>query len=80
VTEETSTENSLTENERIRIRDEMRYAMLIAQEARPTEKPKHSLDKALGYLSNGFVLLLLGSIVTSILVPHFQRDYERRTR
>jgi len=80
VTEQKPTENSLSENERVRIRAEMRYAMLAAQEARPTEKPKHAFDKALGYLSNGFFLLLLGSIITSALVPHFQRDYEQRAR
>ena len=80
MTEKKSAENSLSENERMRIRTEMRYAMVAAQEARQSEKPKHGLDKVLGYLSNGFVLLLLGSIITSVLVPHFQRNYERRAR
>ncbi len=80
MTEQQSTENPLSEDERVRIRAEMRYAMLSAQEARPIEKPKHALDKALSYLSNGFVLLVLGSIITSALVPHFQREYERRAR
>ena len=78
--EQKSIENPLSEDERVRIRAEMRYAILAAQEARPTEKPKHALDKALGYLSNGFVLLVLGSIITSALVPYFQREYERRAR
>jgi hypothetical protein len=58
----------------------MRYAILAAQEARPPEKPKRRLDQVLGYLNNGFVLLLLGSLITSALVPHFQREYERRTK
>ncbi len=58
----------------------MRYASLVAQEAYLAEKPKHAFDKVLGYLSNGFVLLLLGSIITSALVPHFQREHERRAR
>ncbi len=80
MTEQNSTENPLSEDERVRIRAEMRYAMLSAQEARSAEKPKHSLDKVLGYLSNGFVLLLLGTLITSALVPHFQRQYEKRTR
>ena len=80
MTEEQSTENPLSENERVRIRAEMRYAMLAAKEARPADKPKHFLDKALGYLSNGFVLLVLGALITSALVPHFQREYERRTK
>lgn len=77
---EQQSKNQLSKNERERIRAEMRYAMLAAQEARPVEKSKHFLDKALGYLSNGFVLLMLGSLITSALVPHFQREYERRTK
>ena len=75
MTEQQSTEHPLSKDERIRIRAEMRYAMLAAQETHPTEKPKRALDKALGYLSNGFVLLVLGSIITSALVPHFQREH-----
>jgi hypothetical protein len=68
----------LTEEERKRIRAEMRYAMLSAQEARPAEKPKTRLDTVLGYLSNGFFLLVVGSLITSVLVPRFQREYESR--
>lgn len=72
--------SELPEEERVRIRAEMRYAMLAAQEARPSEKPRTVAEKVLGYLSNGFVLLLLGSVITSYLVPQFQREYESRTR
>lgn len=77
---EQSSEPGLTENERKRIREEMRYAMLVLEERHPAEKPKNSLSKILGYLSNGFVLLLLGSLITSVLVPKFQREYESRAR
>lgn len=70
----------LPEEERTRIRAEMRYAMVVAQEARPSEKPKTLSEKVLGYLSNGFVLLLVGSLITSYLVPQFQRAYENRAR
>jgi hypothetical protein len=63
----------LAESERVRIRAEMRYAMLAASEAR-----SGALERTLGYLSNGFVLLLLGSLITVGLVPHFQRAYETR--
>ena len=80
MTERQSNQDPLSEDERARIRAEMRYAALIVQEAGQAKKPKHALDKVLGYLSNGFVLLLLGSIITSALVPHFQREYERRAR
>ena len=72
--------SELSEEERARVRAEMRYAMMVAQEARPSEKPKTVAEKVLGYLSNGFVLLLLGSVITSYLVPQFQREYESRAR
>jgi hypothetical protein len=70
----------LAESERVRIRAEMRYAVLAASEARPGDKAKGALERTLGYLSNGFVLLLLGSLITVGLVPHFQRAYEARTQ
>ena len=74
------TEDPLSENDRSRIRAEMRYAMVAVQEARSAEKPKHALDRPFGYLSNGFLLLLLGTLITSALVPHFQREYEQRIK
>jgi hypothetical protein len=70
----------LSEAEKARIRAEMRYALGIAAAARPADPAKGLFDKALAYLSNGFVLLLIGSLVTSFLVPQFQRSYEARTR
>jgi hypothetical protein len=68
----------LPEDERARIRAEMRYAMLAVKEAPSDHKPKTILEQVLGYLSNGFVLLLIGSLITSGLVPRFQREYESR--
>jgi hypothetical protein len=68
----------LPEDERKRIRAEMRYALLSAQEARPSERPKTWFDIVLGYLSNGFFLLVIGSLITSVLVPQFQQWSERR--
>lgn len=68
----------LTETERIKIRAEVRYALIAAREARPAEPPKTWLAQTLAYLSNGFVLLLVGSLITSVLVPDFQRRYENR--
>lgn len=70
----------LPESERVRIRAEMRYALLAANEARPVEKPKAAIEKVLGYLNNGFVLLILGALITSGLVPYFQRAYEARAQ
>jgi len=70
----------LPESERTRIRAEMRYAMVAASEARPAAGSKGAVEKVLSYLSNGFVLLLAGSLITSGLVPYFQRAYEARSR
>lgn len=80
MTTQQSTESTLSEDERIRIRQEMRYAMLVLKETHPVEKQRSFIAKVLGYLNNGFILLLLGSLITSVLVPRFQREYERRMR
>ena len=68
----------LPEQDRARIRAEMRYAALAVQELRPEEKQKSKFDKVLSYLSNGFVLLLIGSVITAGLVPYFQRNFEEK--
>ena len=72
--------SELSAEERARIRAEMRYAMVVAAEARAPQKQSAPLDRALTFMSNGFVLLLVGSIITSFLVPRFQRAYEDRAR
>lgn len=72
--------DELSDAERNRIRAEVRYALVAAREARPPEPPKTPLARLLGYLSNGFVLLLVGSLITSVLVPYFQRHYDSRTK
>jgi len=67
-------ETALSVPERERIREELRYAALVAREMQGgKDKPRPVLDRLLGYLSNGFVLLLMGSLLTSVLVPQFQR-------
>lgn len=71
---------NLSEQERARIRAEMRYAMLVTQEAPSAEKPKSAIGVVLGYLSNGFIILIIGSLITTWLVPRFQRQYEARTQ
>jgi len=70
----------LSEEERARIRSEMRYAMLVTQETPAETNDKSIADKIFGFLNNGFILLLVGSLITSILVPHFQQEYESRTK
>jgi hypothetical protein len=66
----------LPEQDKARIRAEMRYASLVVQELRPEAIQKSQFDKVLSVLSNGFVLLLIGSAITAGLVPYFQRDFE----
>lgn len=70
----------LSDQERARVRAEVRYAMMVLEESRPSPDVKHEsgIEKVLGYLSNGFVLLLVGALITSVLVPGFQRSYENR--
>lgn len=75
---ETDPQFDLSEEEKARIRAEVRYAVIAAKEARPAERAKSVIEQVLAYLSNGFVLLLIGSLITSWLVPHFQREHEAR--
>jgi len=78
--EKTFTPLVLSEEEKLKIRAEVRYTQLIAQESHVPEKQKSFIDKLMGLLSNGFILLLLGSLITSGLVPRFQRQYEYRVK
>lgn len=68
----------LSEEEKARIRTEVRYAVIAAKEARPPEKSKTVIDNILSVLSSGFVLLLLGSGISSLLVPIIQQGAEQR--
>lgn len=81
MTKETDEAQTLSESEREKIRAEVRYALIAAREARPPETPaapKGRLAQVFDFLSNGFVLLLVGSLITSVLVPDFQRRYDNR--
>jgi hypothetical protein len=73
------------EADKSRIRTELRYiteylAVQASSSARQ-EKTRLSdyIERMLGVISNGFVLLIAGSIITSCLVPHFQKETEKRT-
>ena len=68
----------LSDQERARIREEMQYALVVMHESRPPDKPKSLIDKLLAYLSNGFVLLIVGALISSVMVPQFQRAYDDR--
>jgi hypothetical protein len=71
-------DSGLSDAERTKIRAEVRYALVAAREAQPKEPPKSALSRTLGFLSNGFVLLLVGSLITAFLVPYLQHNYENR--
>ncbi len=77
---EASVASELSEEEKKKISAEVRYAQLVTQAGSNAGKPKPTVDKILGFLSNGFILLLLGSIITSGLVPIFQRQHEARNQ
>lgn len=81
MTKEADEVPELSNSEQAKIRAEVRYALIAAREARPPEAPaapKARLAQVLDFLSNGFVLLLVGSLITSVLVPDFQRRYDNR--
>lgn len=78
--EKAAIEDGLSETEREKLRAEIRYALFAAKEMRLPEPTKTGLAAVFGYLSNGFVLLIFGSIITSILVPQFQQRNEQRVQ
>lgn len=69
---------NLSEEEKARIRAEVRYAIIAANEARPPEKSKSVINNVFSFLSSGFVLLLVGSGISSLLVPMIQQGAEQR--
>ncbi|WP_158080799.1 hypothetical protein [Pelomonas sp. KK5] len=71
--------DSIPAAERARIRAEVRYALIAAREARPPEA-KGVFSRLLDALSNGFVLLVVGSIISALLVPALQRASEQRAK
>jgi hypothetical protein len=70
----------LSSEERERVRSELRYAQLVLKESSNNALPKSRIETLLGLLSNGFVLLLIGSLLTSVIVPNFQKSIEQRTQ
>lgn len=42
------------------------------------DEPKNRAARVLEFLSNGFVLLIVGAVITSFMVPRFQRAYEQK--
>ncbi len=69
--------------EQDRIRAEYRYASTVASllTSKPTStkvEGKSNTEKLLGILSNSFILLLLGTLLSSVLIPYFQKKQEKR--
>jgi hypothetical protein len=54
--------------------------LAVLKEASPPTPRLNRLDRLLSYLSHGFVLLLAGSLITSLRVPRFQRVFEQKNK
>ena len=70
----------LSQREQEKIRAEVRYALIAANAARGSEPAKSRVAQLLSYLSNGFIILLVGAFISSYLVPDLQRQHEKRKR
>ena len=70
----------MSEQERARIRSEVRYTMIAAEDLRTPSAPKSRFSKFIEFLSSGISLLVVGSIISSLLIPSFQREYENRSK
>ena len=66
----------LSDSDRDRILEELRSELATQREWYEAAKRETRFGNVLSYLSNGFVLLLVGALITSYLVPRFQRQYE----
>ena len=77
-TKENNDSIELTDSEKEKLISEIRNAKLIADQISISNDKKSIGEKTLSILSNGFILLLLGTLITSWIVPRFQRQYEVR--
>jgi hypothetical protein len=63
------------------LRRDITYATAVLDVAKrmaPPPPPPSVLARFLGFMSSGLGLLLIGSLITSILVPYYQRASEQR--
>jgi hypothetical protein len=70
--------DELSNNLRQCLRDEIKSAFKEFKEKKDDDRGKKTINKILSYLSNGFILLIIGSIITAFLVPHFQSQFEQK--
>lgn len=71
--------HTISEQETRKLMSEAVLAKLLIDEISKKEQPRSRTEKALKFLSNGFVLLIFGTIFTSILVPIYKNKQESRT-
>jgi len=63
------------------LREDMVYAAAVLEAARrlgPPEPPPGVLTRFLDFLSSGFGLLIIGTALTSVLIPAYQKASEQR--
>jgi hypothetical protein len=60
------------------VEEEVRHALSQQWAKNGATTQESRVGRVLGWLSNGFVLLIFGSLITYLLVPLFQRQYESR--
>lgn len=60
------------------VEEEVRHALFQQRAKNEATSHESPVERVLGWLSNGFVLLIFGSLITYLLVPRFQRQYESR--
>ena len=69
----------LSDEARAAVKDEVRHALALFGVAPREPKDRGPRpERVLAWFSNGFVLLVVGSLTTYFLVPYFQRQLEHR--
>jgi hypothetical protein len=68
----------LTEEEKRRIREELRYAHLVLGSERAERKPRWA--RALDLAGSAFVLTVIGALLTYFVGPTLQRRYDEHNR
>lgn len=64
----------LSDMQKKAIREEVIFALSAFEHEKEKPINKSKLDNVLSFLSNGFVLLIIGTLITSILVPIYQNQ------
>lgn len=59
-------------------RIEAEVRLILALVNKEGEQKKSGISKILDVLSNGFIILVVGSLISLVLVPHFQQKVEDR--